>query len=78
MIPVGVSYQISFTVFLILYYFYVLRERERLGDPGVDGRIISRWIFRKWNWGGIDWMELAKDGDRWRALVNVVMNLQVP
>ena len=26
-----------------------LRERENLGDPSVDGRIIVRWIFRKWN-----------------------------
>ena len=27
--------------------------------------------------GGLDWIELAQDRDRWRALVNVVMNLQV-
>jgi hypothetical protein len=28
-----------------------LRERDHLKDPGVDGRIIFRWIFRKWEWG---------------------------
>jgi len=49
-----------------------------LGDPCVDGRIILRWIFRKWDVGGMDWIELAQDRDRWRALVNAVMNLRVP
>ena len=28
-----------------------LRERDHLGDPGLDGRIILRWIFRKWDVG---------------------------
>jgi len=28
-----------------------LRERVHLGDPGVDGRIILRWFFRKWDVG---------------------------
>jgi hypothetical protein len=26
-----------------------LRERDHLEDPGVDGRVILRWIFRKWD-----------------------------
>jgi len=28
--------------------------------------------------GGMDWIELAQETDRWRALLNAVMNLQVP
>jgi hypothetical protein len=48
-----------------------------LGDPGVDGRIILNWIFKKWE-GGMDWIELAEDRDMWQALVNAVMNFRVP
>jgi hypothetical protein len=29
-------------------------------------------------WGGVDWIGLAKDRYKWRALVNTVMNLRVP
>jgi hypothetical protein len=34
--------------------------------------------LREIGWDGVDWIELAQDRDRWRALVNTVMNLQVP
>jgi len=56
-----------------------MRERDHLGVPGVDGRIILRWIFRKWDMGyeGTDWTELAKDRDGWWSLVNALMNLRV-
>jgi len=47
-------------------------------DPDADGRIILRWIFRKWEEVCGDWMELAQDRDRWRTLVSTVMNLRVP
>jgi len=46
-----------------------LRENDHLEDADVDGRIILRWIFRKWD-GGIDWIDLSQDRDRWRALAN--------
>jgi hypothetical protein len=54
-----------------------LREGGHLEDPDIDGRIILRWIFRKWDGGDMDCIYLAQDRDRWRALVNVVVNLQV-
>jgi hypothetical protein len=54
-----------------------LREGDNLGGAGVDGRIILKWIFKKWD-GGIDWIALAQDRDRWRAVVKAVMNLRVP
>jgi hypothetical protein len=47
------------------------------GDPGVDGRIILRWIFREWDVEGVDWIELSQYRGRWRELLNAVMNLRV-
>ena len=37
-------------IYIYIYIFWLgnLRERDHWGDPNVDGRIILRWIFRKW------------------------------
>jgi hypothetical protein len=50
--------------------------QRSLGDPSVDRRIILRWIFGKWD-GGVDWIDLDQDTNRWRTLVNGIMNLRV-
>ena len=47
-----------------------------LGDPVVDGEIILRWIFRKWDVGV--WTGSTCLRDRWWALVTAVMNFRVP
>ena len=39
------------------------RERDHLEDASMDGRIILKRIFRKWD-GGMDWIDLAQDRDR--------------
>jgi hypothetical protein len=41
-----------------------LRERDQWGDPGVDWKIILRWIFRKWDvgvWTGLGWRRIETD-----------------
>jgi hypothetical protein len=48
------------------------------------GRLRRRWEdnirmdLREIGWGGMDWIDVAKDRDQWRAVVNTVMNLRVP
>jgi hypothetical protein len=42
-----------------------LRERDHWGDPGVDGRIILRRIFTKWDvgvWTGLSWIRIETGG----------------
>ena len=72
---------------------YVARMREMRGVNGILmgkpegkrllGRPTLRWEdniktnLQEVGFCGMDWIELAQDRDRWRALVNAVMNLQI-
>jgi len=48
-----------------------------LEDPGVDGENI-KMDRQEVGWGGMDWIDLAQERVRWRALVTVVINLRDP
>jgi hypothetical protein len=47
------------------------RPRRRLEDN-------IKMDLQEVGWGDMDWIDMAQDRDRWRALVSAVMNLQVP
>jgi len=55
-----------------------LRERDHLQDVGVDGKNNIKMGLQEVGCGGMDWIVLAQDRDRWRGLVNAVLNLRVP
>jgi hypothetical protein len=54
------------------------KERDHWEDQDVGRWTILKWILRGIGWHGMDWIGLAQDRDRWRALVNTVTNLRVP
>jgi hypothetical protein len=74
--------------------WHVARKREKrnayrllVGTPVLKrplGRPRRRWAdnikedLLEIGWGGVDWIALAQDRDKYRALVKVVMNLRVP
>jgi hypothetical protein len=51
--------------------------KRPLGRPRRRREDGIRMDFREIGWGSVNWFQLAQDRDRWRALVNTVMNLRV-
>jgi hypothetical protein len=52
--------------------------RRPLGRPRRRWEDNIKIDLQEVGWGDMDWINLAQDRDRWRALVNAVMNLRVP
>jgi hypothetical protein len=55
-----------------IFWLESLKGREDVG-----GRIILKWILGELGFGGVDWINLPQNRNRWWVLVNTVMNLQV-
>ena len=52
-------------------------ERDHLEHIGIEGTIMLKWIFKKWDgeaWTGLIWLRTGM----WLLPVNVIMSLQVP
>jgi alpha-glucosidase (family GH31 glycosyl hydrolase) len=50
------------------------KEKDHLEDQGVD---VIKMDLEEIGWVGVEWIHLTQDGDRWRAVVNAVMNFRV-
>jgi len=58
--------------------YRVLVGKRPLGRPRHRWDVNIKMDLQEVGCGVMDWIELAQDMDRWRALVNAVMNLRVP
>jgi hypothetical protein len=51
--------------------------RRPLGRPRRRWEDNIKMILQEVEWDGVDWIDMAQDRDRWRAVVSAVMNLRV-
>jgi len=66
-LPKSGTFLLGHPVYIYTYrvWWGNLRERDHLEDPGVDGRMIFRWILRKWDvgvWTGSSWLRRGTGG----------------
>jgi hypothetical protein len=59
------------------FWWRKLRKGYHVEEPDEGKRVLLKRIFKKCD-RGRDWVHLAQDRNRWRALVNTVMNLRIP
>jgi hypothetical protein len=52
--------------------------KRSLGRPRCRWEDNRRVYLKEIGWEGVDWIHLAQDGDRWRAVVNTVINFRIP
>jgi hypothetical protein len=58
------------------FWWEIPKETDQSEDRDVDGRMKSVWFLGKLA-GMVEWIYLAQDRNRWRAVVNAVMNHRV-
>jgi len=61
---------------VITLWWEKLSQRDYLKDLRVDRRILNL-IFKKWDKWSTNWIDLAQDRERFRSLVNAVINIQI-
>jgi hypothetical protein len=57
---------------------YWWEGKRLLGGPRCRWVDNVRMDLKEMGWGDVDWIGLAQDRNRWRALVNLLLNLKVP
>jgi hypothetical protein len=60
------------------YWLGKPEEKRPSGRPRRRCMDNIRMYLGEVEWGGVDWINLAQDRDRWRSLVNAAINLRVP